>query len=393
MFEMAIRVGCRPGAIDLRLRRGGARAAFSGQLVPQDPNEEPASVLLERIRAERAIRKKQPKTRKGGQAALNQAARMSRKPAAAVRAKKKGVRKAEPATELATADATVETGLLGDIQQMIIEARRTAAVAVNAGLTLPYWRVGQRIRTDVLGGEIVATLSRQLVADHGRGFEEKNLCRMVQFADVFPEEAIVVSLIRQLSRTDLPVLPLKDPLPGTLTPGWMCSVERWSVRTLRNRDTRIPKGYDWASLRSKVGEPLEAHYLVTMHRLGQEQGMLGAIFFKAQNKIHDPAKLSRLVQLIDAKRWISLHADTKDDLSEGLLQKNAEDTKSGARQYFTPRPHRSDGGLRAPRADEDHCRPGLRSLMTCRISSSATTRTTGMCGAKRSASSITATTS
>lgn len=104
-----------------------------------------------------------------------------------------------------------------------------------------------------------------------------------------------------------------------------------------NRDTHIPKGYDWASLTSKVGEPLEAHYLATLHKLGQESGMLGAIFFKAQNKIQDPAKLSRLVQLIDAESWISLDADTKGDLYEGLLQKNAEDTKSGAGQYFTPR--------------------------------------------------------
>lgn len=104
-----------------------------------------------------------------------------------------------------------------------------------------------------------------------------------------------------------------------------------------NRNTHIPKGYDWASLTSKVGEPLEAHYLATLHRLGQGSGMLGAIFFKAQNKIQDPAKLSRLVQLIDAESWISLGADTKGDLYEGLLQKNAEDTKSGAGQYFTPR--------------------------------------------------------
>lgn len=104
-----------------------------------------------------------------------------------------------------------------------------------------------------------------------------------------------------------------------------------------NRDTHIPKEYDWASLRTKTGEPLEAHYLATLHKLSHEPGMLGAIFFKAQNKIQDPAKLSRLVQLIDAERWISLDADTKGDLYEGLLQKNAEDTKSGAGQYFTPR--------------------------------------------------------
>ncbi len=104
-----------------------------------------------------------------------------------------------------------------------------------------------------------------------------------------------------------------------------------------NRNTHIPKSCDWSSLRSKVGEPLEAHYLTILHKLGQEPGMLGAIFFKAQNKIQDPAKLSRLVQMIDEVNWISLDTDTKGDLYEGLLQKNAEDTKSGAGQYFTPR--------------------------------------------------------
>nr|WP_315226612.1 class I SAM-dependent DNA methyltransferase [uncultured Albidiferax sp.] len=103
------------------------------------------------------------------------------------------------------------------------------------------------------------------------------------------------------------------------------------------RDTHIPDGYDWAALKRRTGEPLEAQYLATLHRLGQEPGMLGAIFFKAQNKIQDPAKLSRLVQLIDAESWVGMDADTKGDLYEGLLQKNAEDTKSGAGQYFTPR--------------------------------------------------------
>jgi type I restriction enzyme M protein len=104
-----------------------------------------------------------------------------------------------------------------------------------------------------------------------------------------------------------------------------------------NRNTHIPKSCDWSSLRRKTGEPLEAHYLTILHKLGQEPGMLGAIFFKAQNKIQDPAKLARLVQMIDAENWISLGSDTKGDLYEGLLQKNAEDTKSGAGQYFTPR--------------------------------------------------------
>lgn len=104
-----------------------------------------------------------------------------------------------------------------------------------------------------------------------------------------------------------------------------------------NRDTQVPEGYDWASLRAKSGEPLEAQYLKILHKLGSEPGMLGAIFFKAQNKIQDPAKLTRLVLMIDAEKWVGMDADTKGDLYEGLLQKNAEDTKSGAGQYFTPR--------------------------------------------------------
>lgn len=103
------------------------------------------------------------------------------------------------------------------------------------------------------------------------------------------------------------------------------------------RDTHIPKGYDWVTLRSKTGVPLEAHYLKILHKLGNSSGILGAIFYKAQNKIQDPAKLARLVQMIDAENWLNMDADTKGDMYEGLLQKNAEDTKSGAGQYFTPR--------------------------------------------------------
>ena len=103
------------------------------------------------------------------------------------------------------------------------------------------------------------------------------------------------------------------------------------------RATHVPVDYDWPALRGKAGAPLETQYLATLHRLGQERGMLGAIFFKAQNKIQDPAKLARLVQMIDVESWVGMDADTKGDLYEGLLQKNAEDTKSGAGQYFTPR--------------------------------------------------------
>jgi len=142
----------------------------------------------------------------------------------------------------AKANVTDPALLLADLRQVIEQARQTAAAAVNASLTMMYWRIGQRIRTEVLGGrrasygaEIVATLSRQLVADCGRGFEEKSLRRMVQFAEVYPDEQIVVSLMRHLSWTHfLVLLPLKDPLARDFY-AEMSSIDRWSVRTLRER--------------------------------------------------------------------------------------------------------------------------------------------------------------
>ena len=100
----------------------------------------------------------------------------------------------------------------------------------------------------------------------------------------------------------------------------------------------IPEGYRWADLTAKEGEALETHYRQTLQALGQSGGLLGTIFRKAQNKVQDPAKLHRLVGLIDAEVWHGLDMDVKGEIYEGLLQKNAEDTKSGAGQYFTPRP-------------------------------------------------------
>ena len=105
-----------------------------------------------------------------------------------------------------------------------------------------------------------------------------------------------------------------------------------------DRDIGIPAGYDWPGLKRLKGAELEAHYIETLRVLGQEGGMLGQIFMKAQNKIQDPAKLARVIEMIDAEDWAMLDADVKGDLYEGLLEKNAEDVKSGAGQYFTPRP-------------------------------------------------------
>jgi type I restriction enzyme M protein len=106
-----------------------------------------------------------------------------------------------------------------------------------------------------------------------------------------------------------------------------------------NRPSFIPDGLDWQSLLARDGDELEVHYRHLLDELGRRPGMLGVVFRKAQNRIQDPAKLRRLiVDLIDRERWMTLDVDVKGDAYEGLLQKNAEDVKTGAGQYFTPRP-------------------------------------------------------
>ena len=104
-----------------------------------------------------------------------------------------------------------------------------------------------------------------------------------------------------------------------------------------NRPLNIPKGYDWQALTDKRGADLESHYNETLRQLAHAKGFLGQIFTKSQNKIQDPAKLFKLVDMIDKEKWSTMGADIKGKIYEGLLEKNAEDTKSGAGQYFTPR--------------------------------------------------------
>lgn len=104
-----------------------------------------------------------------------------------------------------------------------------------------------------------------------------------------------------------------------------------------NRNVGIPAAYNWQSLKAKKGAELEIQYVTTLRELGNKPGMLGQIFTKSQNKIQDPAKLYRLIDMVDDTEWVTMGADTKGDIYEGLLEKNAEDTKSGAGQYFTPR--------------------------------------------------------
>ena len=105
-----------------------------------------------------------------------------------------------------------------------------------------------------------------------------------------------------------------------------------------NRKLPIQKEYAWESLTEKKGAELEIHYIDLLRELGRQKNILGQIFTKSQNKIQDPAKLSKLIDMIDKEQLSTMGTDIKGQIYEGLLEKNAEDVKSGAGQYFTPRP-------------------------------------------------------
>lgn len=132
--------------------------------------------------------------------------------------------------------------LLTDLRQIIDEARRSAAAAVNAGLTMLYWNIGQRINREVLKGEraaygeqVLVHLADQLTLEFGRGFGAKNIRHMMRFSEVFPELEIVSALSRQLSWSHfLELMYQKDPLARKFY-AEMAGLERWSLRTLRDR--------------------------------------------------------------------------------------------------------------------------------------------------------------
>ena len=104
------------------------------------------------------------------------------------------------------------------------------------------------------------------------------------------------------------------------------------------RQTGIPAGCGWADMSDLKGAELEEKYKSILETLGEQGGTLGKIFKGATNKINNAAILYRIVQMIDKEKWVSMSTDVKGEIYEGLLQKNAEDVKSGAGQYFTPRP-------------------------------------------------------
>lgn len=105
-----------------------------------------------------------------------------------------------------------------------------------------------------------------------------------------------------------------------------------------NRKLNIPKAYNWESLTAIKGAELELHYSTLLRELSTAKGILGQIFTKSQNKIQDPAMLAKIIDMIDSEQWLVMGADVKGDIYEKLLEQNAQDVKSGAGQYFTPRP-------------------------------------------------------
>ncbi|MDZ4797737.1 MAG: DUF1016 N-terminal domain-containing protein [Bryobacteraceae bacterium] len=124
-----------------------------------------------------------------------------------------------------------------ELRELILAARERVAQMVNAGLTLLYWQVGDRIRREVLKGkratygeEIVSALATQLTAEFGQGFGRRNLFRMIRFAEVFPDAKIVSALLTQLGWTHFThIIRLDDPLKREFY-AEMCRIERWSTR-------------------------------------------------------------------------------------------------------------------------------------------------------------------
>lgn len=172
-------------------------------------------------------------------------------------------------------DASVEPtpGLLGDIRQLIEQSRQQLASTVNSALTLLYWHIGQRIRTEVLQGQragygehIVSAAARQLEAEYGRGFSEKNLRHMLRFAEVFPNEQTVSAARRQLSWTHLKALIyIGDPLKRDFYLQ-MCQQEGWSTRALQERmDSQL---FERTAL-SKQSEALLVQELTTLRQTGE----------------------------------------------------------------------------------------------------------------------------
>lgn len=145
-------------------------------------------------------------------------------------------------TKPSTAVGRFNPALVSDLRQIILSAREQVARAVDSGLVLLYWSIGNRVRTDVLkekraeyGQKILHAVSTKLGAEFGRGYSARNLANMIRFAEVFPDSRILQSLIAKLSWTHfLHIIYLDDPLKRDFY-AEMCRIEAWNTRTLRDK--------------------------------------------------------------------------------------------------------------------------------------------------------------
>jgi predicted nuclease of restriction endonuclease-like (RecB) superfamily len=135
-----------------------------------------------------------------------------------------------------------EDVLLSDIRSIIYQTKEEVSTVITSNIAMMYWKIGRRVSSEILdnqraeyGKQIVATLSRQLIIEYGRSYEEKNLRRMIQFANQFSDIANVATLWRQLSWSHFKILiPIKDELERDFYTQ-MCRIENWSVDTLRKK--------------------------------------------------------------------------------------------------------------------------------------------------------------
>jgi len=181
---------------------------------------------------------------------------------------RKITRRALPSPPAPIVPAVSADRLLGDLRALIEAAREQTARAVNSALVGLYWNIGTRIRQDILqekragyGEQIVSALGRQLTEEYGRGFSEKSLRHMIRFAEVFPDEAIVSALRRELSWTHFKeIIYLDDPLKRDFY-AEMCRAERWSTRTLQRKIGHLL--YERTAV-SKKPEELIAHDIAAL---------------------------------------------------------------------------------------------------------------------------------
>ena len=138
--------------------------------------------------------------------------------------------------------STLNKGFISEIKSLIENSKQNMAISVNAEMTILYWQIGQRINMEILQGaranygkQVVFLLSQNLIFEYGQGWSEKHLRHCLRFSEVFPDFQIVSTLWRQLSWSHLKeVIYIEDPLKREFYIE-MCKLEKWSVRTFRER--------------------------------------------------------------------------------------------------------------------------------------------------------------